>query len=90
MIMKMSDEIEGIKERLRNLEAGQRNLERKTIVTLFKDKGEFDGDGDRIMGHRMGWKQVDVNDLVKLIFDHSNIKYVSESTVPASVVKKSK
>ena len=67
-----------------------KDLERKTEVVLCKDDDEFVGSGDFFIGQEMGWRMVSVNKIVKLIFKHLNLKYIPESTVPASVVKKSK
>ena len=88
--MRTRDEIERIKERIDALEKGYGALKEKGKVSFYKDKDEFDGHGDCWRGLEMGWKEVDVNAIVKIIFNHLNLKYISESTVPASVVKKSK
>ena len=88
--MRTKYEIERINERLDRLETGHRILKSATEVALFKDKNEFDGRGDSFGGREVGWKMVDIADLLKLIFNHLNLKYISKSTVPESVVKKSK
>ena len=88
--MRTKYEIELINARLDQVERDIRFLEKKTKALLFKDSGHFDGRGDYFMGSEMGWKLVDVNDLVVLILDHLKLKYTPDSTVPASVVKKSK
>ena len=86
--MRTRDEIEALKARIVFIEQKISSLERSTLVTLFKDKDEFDGHGDYWLGDEVGWKRVDVSKLVKQIFNHLKLKYIPESIVPASVEKR--
>ena len=88
--MRTKYEIERINARLDKVERDIKSLKKKTGVVLCKDDDEFVGSGDFIIGQEMGWRTVSVNKIVKLIFNHLNLKYIPESTVPESVVKKSK